>query len=73
MRLYTFQVSNHPLALEHERPITEAAASVWETLYDGPMQSDSEARKTAQKLMAWYRHVRVFRGGRTTGRLWIEH
>ncbi len=63
---YLIQVSNHPQA--GYRIPTQAATESWTTLYDGPIATPAEARKTADELSQFYRHVRVFRG-RAVGKL----
>ena len=64
---YTLQVSNHPGA--GSRIPTTAAAASWETVYDGPVATAAEAREAVEKLSAFYRHARAFRG-KGIGRLW---
>jgi septal ring-binding cell division protein DamX len=68
MTLYTVQVSNHPEA--GLRIPTDAAQQSWQTVYDGPIASQAEARKAVEGLSAMYRHARAFKGNRTIGRLW---
>jgi hypothetical protein len=60
MTYYTLQVTNHPEAFR--RIPTEAASKSWETVYDGPIASASEARNAVDQLAAFYRCARVFKG-----------
>ena len=67
MALYTMQVSNHPEA--GKRIPTEAAQASWQTVYDGPIATTTEARKAVDDLGDWYRHARAFKG-KQVGKLW---
>ena len=68
MIIYTLQVSDHPDA-GLPGPNTQAAGESWQTVYDG-CGTTRAARAAAVDLAGHYRHVRVFRGGRSgPGRL----
>ena len=64
---YTIQVSNHPGA-GSRIPTADAAAS-WNTVYDGPLASSTEARKAVNTCADFYRHARAFRG-KEVGKMW---
>ena len=64
---YIIQWSNHPEA--GLRIPTPAATESWQTVYDGTVASPQEARKAADDLSSFYRHVRVFKG-KHVGKLW---
>lgn len=61
---YTLQVSNHGEA--GSRLPSEDAAKSWQTVYDGPIAT---AREAVDKLAAFYRHARAFRG-KAVGKLY---
>lgn len=60
MTWFTIQVSNHPQA--GARIPTDEASRSWQTVYDGAIATDAEARKAIIDLSEWYRHARGFRG-----------
>lgn len=68
---YTIQVSNHVgrsgVGQGGTLP-TAAGEASWQTVYDGPIATASEARATVDRLSAMYRHVRAFKGA-NVGRL----
>jgi hypothetical protein len=57
MTRYTVEVTNDPQA-----PVAGGGA-VWQTVHDGPIESDHGAKKCALELAAWFRFVRVARDG----------
>jgi hypothetical protein len=57
---FLIQVSNHPGA-GSRLPTTEASNS-WQTVYDGPIATATEAREAVNKLSDFYRNARCFKG-----------